>query len=117
MSKFGVIARFESPESLVHAAEKVRDKGFTKFDCHSPFPIHGMDDAMGLKRSKLGYLIGAMGLTGALFGFGLQTWIHSIEYPMNISGKPYFAYPAYAIITFVFQDSITLFFIPKNFQM
>ena len=59
MSKFGVIARFESPESLVHAAEKVRDKGFTKFDCHSPFPIHGMDDAMGLKRSKLGYLIGA----------------------------------------------------------
>jgi hypothetical protein len=41
-----------------------------------------------------------MGLTGALFGFGLQTWIHSIEYPMNISGKPFFAYPAYAIITF-----------------
>ena len=41
MSKFGVIARFESPESLVHAAEKVRDRGFTKFDCHSPVPIHG----------------------------------------------------------------------------
>jgi hypothetical protein len=90
MNKYGVIARFDSPESLVHAAEKVRDEGFTKFDCHSPFPIHGMDDAMGLERSKLGYLIGAMGLS----------WIHSIEYPMNISGKPYFAYPAYAIITF-----------------
>ena len=100
MNKFGVIARFDSPEALVHAAEKVRSEGFTKFDCHSPFPIHGMDDAMGLERSKLGYLIGVMGLTGALFGFGLQTWIHSIEYPMNISGKPYFAYPAYAIITF-----------------
>ena len=100
MSKYGVIAKFANPQSLVHAAEKVRDEGFTKFDCHSPFPIHGMDDAMGLKRSKLGYVIGAMGLTGALFGFGLQTWIHSIEYPMNISGKPYFAYPAYAIITF-----------------
>ena len=53
MSKFGVIARFDSPESLVHAAEKVKDEGFTKFDCHSPFPIHGMDDAMGLERSNL----------------------------------------------------------------
>ena len=100
MNTYGVIARFNDPVELVHAAEKIRDAGFTDFDCHSPFPIHGMDDAMGLKRSKLGYVIGAMGLTGALFGFGLQTWIHSIEYPMNISGKPFFAYPAYAIITF-----------------
>ena len=54
---------------------------------------------MGLERSKLGYLIGAMGLTGALFGFGHKA-IHFIEYPMNISGKPHFAYPVYAIITF-----------------
>ena len=110
MSKYGVIAKFDNPQSLVHAAEKVRDEGFTKFDCHSPFPIHGMDDAMGLKRSKLGYVIGAMGLTGALFGFGLQTWIHSIEYPMNISGKPYFAYPAYAIITFELMVLFSAFF-------
>ena len=94
MNTYGVIARFNDPVELVHAAEKVRDAGFTDFDCHSPFPIHGMDDAMGLKRSKLGYLIGVMGLTGALFGFGLQTWIHSIEYPMNISGKPFFCLPS-----------------------
>ena len=69
-------------------------------EVYTPFPVHGLDDAMGLKRTTLGYLIGAMGMTGALFGFGLQTWIHLIEYPMNISGKPFFAYPAYAIITF-----------------
>ena len=100
MNSYGILARFDSPKSLMHAAEKVRDEGFEKFDCHSPFPIHGMDEAMGLKRSKLGYLIGFMGMSGALFGFGLQSWIHSIEYPMNISGKPIFAYPAYAIITF-----------------
>lgn len=100
MAKYGVIAKFESPLALLHAAKKVRDSGFTNFDCHSPFPIHGMDEAMGLKRSKLGFIIGAMGLTGALFGFGLQTWVHLVEYPLNISGKPYFAYPAYLIITF-----------------
>jgi len=100
MANYGIIAKFESPSALLHAAEKVRDSGFTNFDCHSPFPIHGMDEAMGLKRSKLGFIIGAMGLTGALFGFGLQTWVHLVEYPLNISGKPYFAYPAYLIITF-----------------
>ena len=101
MSKpFAIMAEYETPAEIMAAAKKVHAEGYQKWDVHSPFPIHGMDDAMGLKRSKLGYLIGAMGLTGALFGFGLQTWIHSIEYPMNISGKPYFAYPAYAIITF-----------------
>ena len=81
MNSYGILAKFDSPKSLMHAAEKVRDEGFEKFDCHSPFPIHGMDEAMGLKRSKLGYLIGFMGMSGALFGFGLQSWIHSIEYP------------------------------------
>ena len=45
MSKYGVIAKFDNPQSLVHAAEQVRNEGFTKFDCHSPFPIHGMDEA------------------------------------------------------------------------
>jgi Protein of unknown function (DUF3341). len=100
MKTYGIIARFDTTSDLLHAAEKIRDAGFKDFDCHSPFPVHGLDDAMGLKRTTLGYLIGAMGMTGALFGFGLQTWIHLIEYPMNISGKPFFAYPAYAIITF-----------------
>ena len=128
MNTYGVIARFDTPLALVHAAEKVKDAGFKDFDCHSPFPIHGMDDAMGLKRSKLGYVIGAMGLTGALFGFGLQTWIHSIEYPMNISGKPFFAYLAYEdnqrvakqvslfpIILTAYLDSTILYFIQINF--
>ena len=68
MNTYGVIARFNDPVELVHAAEKVRDAGFTDFDSHSPFPIHGMDDAMGLKRSKLGYVIGAMGLTLLMVG-------------------------------------------------
>ena len=95
-----IYAMYDDDATLLHGAESLVEKGVKIKDVFSPFPIHGMDDAMGLKRSKLGYVIGAMGLTGALFGFGLQTWIHSIEYPMNISGKPFFAYPAYAIITF-----------------
>ena len=69
MKTYGIIARFDTTSDLLHAAEKIRDAGFKDFDCHSPFPVHGLDDAMGLKRTTLGYLIGAMGMTGALFGF------------------------------------------------
>ena len=53
MNKYGVIAKFENPQSLVHAAEQVRNEGFTKFDCHSPFPIHGMDEAMAVSYTHL----------------------------------------------------------------
>ena len=50
----GLLASFEDPAKLLEAARKIREAGYTKYDCHSPFPIHGMDDAMGLKRSPLG---------------------------------------------------------------
>ena len=53
MAKYGVIAKFESPLALLHAAKKVRDRGFTNFDCHSPFPIHGMDEAMEIGRAHV----------------------------------------------------------------
>jgi hypothetical protein len=58
----GMLAAFESPAALMHAAEKMRDAGYTNFDCHSPFPIHGMDRAMGLKRSPLGFIVGVVAL-------------------------------------------------------
>ncbi len=96
----GILAQFKNPLDLMHAAEKVRDAGFTKFDCHSPFPIHGMDYAMGLKRSKLGFVIAFFALLGAAVGLGLQSWVHLIAYPLVISGKPYFAWQAYIIIIF-----------------
>lgn len=96
----GVLARFANPAELIDAAQKVRDAGYQKFDCHSPFPIHGMDDAMGLKRSPLGFIVGAMTLTGASLGMLLQWWTASIEYPLVIAGKPFFSWQAFIIVTF-----------------
>jgi len=95
-----ILAEFDSPTSLYQAAEKVRDAGYKEFDCHSPFPIHGMDDAMGIKRSPLGYIvfgIGSLGLSGALL---LMWWTSAIDYPLVISGKPFFSLPAFIPITF-----------------
>jgi hypothetical protein len=97
---YGVLAEFGSVNQLYHACEQVRDAGYTRWDAHTPFPVHGLDRAMGLRRSRLPFIVLGMGLLGALGGFALQYWVHTIEYPLTISGKPYFTWPAWVPITF-----------------
>jgi hypothetical protein len=97
---YGMLAEFASPGDLYHACEGVRDAGFTRWDAHTPFPVHGLDRAMGLKRSPLPWIVLAAGLTGATLGFVLQAWVHTSAYPLVISGKPYFSWPAFIPITF-----------------
>lgn len=97
---FGIVAEFDSAGSLLNAASKLADQGYTKFDAHSPFPIHGMDDAMKLGQSKLPLIVFVCGLTGCLAGLGLQAWIHVIDYPLVIGGKPFFSLPAFIPVTF-----------------
>ncbi len=98
---YGILARFDNPKALMLAAKKVKDNGFTKFDCHTPYPMHGLDDAMGMKRSILGYIVGVGALGGAALGLLLQWFASAYAYPIVISGKPYFSWQAYMIITFV----------------
>jgi hypothetical protein len=95
-----VLAEFDSAASLYHACEKVRDAGYTKWDSHSPFPVHGIDKAMGLKPSKLPWIVAVMGLVGGVGGFGLQAWVNVEAYPMVISAKPYLSWPAFIPVTF-----------------
>jgi ActD protein len=97
---FGIVAEFGTPADLYHACERVRDAGFTRWDAHTPFPVHGLEGAMGLRRSPLPWIVLIMGLAGATFGFGLQWWVHAKAYPLVISGKPYFSWPAFIPITF-----------------
>lgn len=96
----GILAEFKNPGHLMKAAKLTNKAGYKKFDCHSPFPIHGMDDAMGLKPSKLGFIVMAHGLVGFLGGLALQIWTSSIAYPINISGKPFVNLPAFIPVTF-----------------
>ena len=100
MSTYGVLAEFKTPAELYVACERVRDAGYTRWDAHSPFPVHGLDGAMGMTRSKLPFIVLVLALGGAATGFLLQTWVHSAAYPLTISGKPHFAWPAYVPITF-----------------
>jgi hypothetical protein len=97
---YGVLAEFASPKDLYHACERVRDAGYTRWDAHSPFPVHGLDHAMGLGRSRLPYVTLFFGLCGAIGGFALQIWANGIAYPIVISGKPYFNWQPYIPVTF-----------------
>ncbi|HYE96588.1 MAG TPA: DUF3341 domain-containing protein [Rubricoccaceae bacterium] len=95
----GLLAEFSDPGALLHAVEALRKRGYSRLDTFSPFPIHGMDRAMGLGPSLLGYLVFGGGATGALLGFLLQWWTSHVDYPINISNKPLFAWePSIPII-------------------
>ena len=98
---YGILAEFDNSHDLLIATKHVKNTGYINFDCFSPFPVHGMDDAMGLKRSILGYIVGVGALIGASAGILIQWWSSSIAYPIVISGKPFFSWQAYMIITFV----------------
>lgn len=102
-SAWGLLAEFDTASEVYHAAEKVRDAGFNQWDAHTPFCVHGMDDAMGLGPSKLPYISLVMGLMGLAFGVLLQTWVSTTEYPMIISGKPLNSMPAFVPLIFEFS--------------
>ncbi len=94
------LAEFPNPAALIKAAEELRDAGYKNFDCHSPFPIHGMDEAMGLKRSPIGWIAGLLAILGCSGALLLQWWTMAVDYPLIIAGKPYFAFQAYVPVTF-----------------
>ncbi len=95
-----MLAEFENPHALLEAAKQVRSAGYRRFDCHSPFPIHGMDAATGLGPSRLGWIVIVVGLGGCLGAYLLQMWVHSIAYPLVIAGKPYNSVPAWVPVIF-----------------
>jgi hypothetical protein len=97
---WGYLAEFDSPHALIDAAEQVRDAGYTRWDCHTPFPVHGLNDAMGLKPTRLPLLVFGAGLTGASVGLLLQWWTNAVDYPYIIAGKPFFSLPANIPVTF-----------------
>jgi len=97
---YGVLAEYDTPGELIDAARKVRDAGYTEFDCYSPFPVHGIDEAMGIKRTILPLIVFGGGATGLLGGLFLQWWMNAYNWPWNIAGKPSWSIPANVPIMF-----------------
>jgi hypothetical protein len=105
----GLLAEYDTPAAAYHAAEKVRDAGYTKWDVHTPFPVHGMDHAMGLKPTPIGWISFTGGLTGGSLALLMQWWMNGHDYPLNIGGKPPFAPQAFVPVTFELTILLTAF--------
>lgn len=91
----GIMAEFDTATELVDAARLVRDAGYVKTDAFSPFPLHEIDEALGIKRSILPFLILAGGLTGLFSGFALEYFVHVYDFPIIVGGRPHFSLPAF----------------------
>ncbi len=96
----GVVAEFTSVASLLAACERVRDEGYTKTDAYTPFPVHGIDTALGIKPTVLPWIVLCCGLTGTATALVMQIWMNSINYPYIISGKPFISLPAFIPVAF-----------------
>jgi hypothetical protein len=95
-----VLAEFDGPAGLLRAASGVRDAGYRRWDCHSPFPVHGLNSAMGLRDTRLPWLVLGAGAVGATVAILMQWWMNAVDYQLNISGKPLFSLPAQVPIGF-----------------
>jgi Protein of unknown function (DUF3341) len=94
-SLYGLLAEFDSADALLHAAKATRAAGFTKFDAFSPFPIHGLSDAIGFKDRRISKFVLCGGITGLAAGYGLEYWTQVIAYPLNIGGRPYHSWVSF----------------------
>lgn len=109
---YGLIATFDNAADLYHAAEQVRDAGYKQWDCITPCPVHGLDGAMGMKRSIVPRISLAGGITGFCTGMSLIFWTGAVDYPLIVGGKPYFspmfAFPVSYELTILFTAFATI---------
>lgn len=97
-----IVASFDSAERLVAAARAARERGFGIVDAFTPHPVHGLDAAMGLRRTRLAQVGFCFAMTGLLSALAFQLWTHAVDWPMNVGGKSFPATPATGPIIFEF---------------
>lgn len=95
-----LLVEYDSPAKCLNAAEALRSAGYQSFDAHTPFPVHGMDKAMGLKDSPLGWIVLGGGLTGCASAFLMMWWMNAVDYPLIIGGKPPLSLPSMVPVMF-----------------
>jgi len=97
---YGLLVEFSTPEDLLAATQRAYAEGYRRMDAYTPFPVTGIAEAMGSRRTWVSPMVGTFALLGALGGFGLMYWITVVAYPVNVAGRPFNSWPAYIPITF-----------------
>jgi len=97
---FGVAAEFDTPEEVLEAANRAREAGYKKMDAYTPFPVNGLDEALGMTNTRLGWVVLIMGILGGTAGFFMQWFAYAVHYPLNVGGRPLNSWPNWIVITF-----------------
>ena len=97
---YGVMAEFTTPEDLLDGAKRAYADGYRAMDAFTPFPVSGVAEALGSRRTVVSKMVGTFALLGGIGGFSLMYWITCIAYPLNVGGRPYNSWPAYIPVTF-----------------
>lgn len=97
---YGLMAEFDDPSAIVAAAKLTRGAGYTRINAYSPYPVEELWEAIGFHKNAVSKVVFICGLLGALGGLGLQIWTSSIDYPLNVGGRPLISWPAFIPITF-----------------
>ncbi len=97
---YGLMAEFDNPADLLAGAQRAYAEGYRRMDAYTPFPVHGLAEAIGFHRTRLPLLVLVGGLVGCIGGYFLQYWISVIDYPLNVGGRPLNSWPAFIPVTF-----------------
>jgi hypothetical protein len=94
------MAEFDTPTDVVQATRRTYEAGYRKIDAYSPFPIEELNEALGMHKDSVSLIVLLGGIFGGTLGFLLQYWINTIDYPVNIGGRPLNSWPAFIVVTF-----------------
>jgi Protein of unknown function (DUF3341) len=97
---YGLLAEFEEPEGLLAAARRAYGEGYRRLDAYTPFPLEGLAESIGVRRTGISLLVLMGGIVGCVTGFSLQYWISVVSYPLNVGGRPYNSWPSFIPVTF-----------------
>jgi hypothetical protein len=100
MTLHGVIAAFTDAERLADAARAMRERGYRRMDAYSPYPVDGLADILGMRKTKLPLVVLAGGIIGGLFAYALILYSVEIDYPLDVGGRPLHSWPAFTVIAF-----------------
>src|SRR5438876_798702 len=97
---YGLMAEFDNPDALLEAASRTHAEGYRTVDAYTPFPVHGLAEAIGQRRTRLPLVVLIGGIVGGTGGYLLQLWTMGFSYPINVGGRPLNSWPAFIPVTF-----------------
>src|SRR5262245_53073343 len=97
---YGLVAAFATPEELLEATRRAHSAGYRRLEAYTPFPVHGLAEALDFRRTHIPLVVLLGGIVGGVGGYVLQYWINVIDYPLNVGGRPLHSWPAFIPVTF-----------------